>query len=144
MKLLVVEGNTKETREQREAFGIKPYHVIFQEMLQLLTNNVVVDFAFPADSEKNLPSIEQLKHYDGVLWTGSSLSVLDHTPSVTQQLNFAESVFASGIPFYGSCWGLQVATVVAGGKVSKSKNGLELGLSKSIQLTDAGKKSPFF
>ena len=94
--------------------------------------------------KKKLPSIEQLKHYDGVLWTGSSLSVLDDVPSVNQQLNFADTVFKSGIPFYGSCWGLQVATQVAGGTIEKSNNGLELGVSKSIQLTDAGKNSSFF
>ena len=143
MKLLIVEGNNKETRIEREKFGIKPYHIIFQDMLKYLIPNAVIDIVFPADTEKKLPSTEQLKLYDGLLWTGSSLSVLDDTPSVNQQLNFANSVFKSGIPFYGSCWGLQVAAHVAGGVIGKSNNGLELGISKSIKLTESGKKSPF-
>ncbi|MCP4975994.1 MAG: type 1 glutamine amidotransferase [Maribacter sp.] len=144
MKLLIVEGNNKETRILREASGIIPYHLLFEEMLNYLVPNAKTVSIFPADSTKELPSESQLKEYDGILWTGSSLSVLDDIPSVTRQLDFAETIFDSGIPMYGSCWGMQVATVVAGGKVDKSKNQLEIGISKPILLTDAGKNSPLF
>lgn len=143
MRLLIVEGNTEKTRIERGTFGIKPYHITFQEMLKGLVPKAVTEVAFPADKETILPSIQKLKTYEGVLWTGSSLSVLDNILAVQQQLDFAETVFKSGLPFYGSCWGLQVATVVAGGKVAKGKNGLELASSKLISLTDEGKKSPF-
>ncbi|MFK5974501.1 MAG: type 1 glutamine amidotransferase [Flavobacteriaceae bacterium] len=144
MKLLIVEGNNEETRVLRETFGIEPYHLLFQEMLQFLVPDARTAVAFPADSTKDLPTAEQLRQYDGILWTGSSLSVIDDVPAVTRQLNFAETIFNSGTPLYGSCWGLQVATIVAGGKVAKSKNLLEIGISKPIQLTSAGKRSPFF
>lgn len=144
MKLLVVEGNTKETRLQRGNFGIKPYNEMFAEMLHFLEPKVQVDVVFPTDPKRKLPNIKQLQNYDGVLITGSSLSVLDATPEVTHQLNFIETVFNSGTPIYGSCWGLQVATVVAGGKVAKSNSGLELGISKPISLTNSGKNSPLF
>jgi GMP synthase (glutamine-hydrolysing) len=144
MKLLVVEGNTKEIRKERSAFGIKPYHEMFTEMLFFLEPNAQVDSAFPTEGSSELPSIEQLQSYDGVLITGSSLSVLENTPAVICQLDFIDKVFSSGVPIYGSCWGLQVATVVAGGKVAKSNNGLELGVSKPIVLTKEGEKSTYF
>jgi GMP synthase (glutamine-hydrolysing) len=144
MRLLVVEGNKKETRILRESFGIKPYHLIFKEMLHFLEPTAHVDVVFPAHRVNHLPTKLELKKYGGVLWTGSSLSVLDNIPSVNRQLSFAEEVFDSGVPFYGSCWGLQIATVVAGGAVGKNVNGLELGVSKPIELTRAGKESPFF
>ena len=142
MKLLIVEGNNEQTRLQRGAFGIKPYHLIFQEMLKCLVPLAQTDIAFPADAESELPTAAQLENYDGVLWTGSSLSVLDDIPDVQRQLNFADEVFKSGLPFYGSCWGMQIATVVAGGKVALSKNCLEFGISKPIELTALGKQSP--
>lgn len=142
MKLLIVEGNNEQTRLQRGAFGIKPYHLMFREMLRGLVPKAQSDFAFPADVASDLPTAAQLGKYDGVLWTGSSLSVLDDIPDVQQQLNFADEVFRSGVPFYGSCWGMQVATVVAGGKVAPSKNGLEFGISKPIDLTLLGRESP--
>ena len=143
MKLLIVEGNTEQTRLERGAFGIKPYHITFQEMLKGLVPDAITEVAFPADEGMELPSIQKLKEFDGVLWTGSSLSVLDNIPAVQQQLNFAKTVFKSGVPFYGSCWGLQVATVVAGGKVARGNNGLELASSELIKLTVEGKESPF-
>ena len=142
MKLLIVEGNNEQTRLQRGAFGIKPYHLMFREMLMGLVPKAQTDFAFPADGASELPTAAQLEKYDGVLWTGSSLSVLDDIPDVQQQLNFASEVFKSGVPFYGSCWGMQIATVVAGGKVALSKNGLEFGISEPIDLTPLGRKSP--
>jgi len=144
MKLLVVEGNNSETRDLRGSSGIMAYHLLFKEMLQFLEPSVQVDSVFPADDGELLPSLYELQKYDGVLWTGSSLSVLDNISSVNNQLNFAEQVFNSGVPFYGSCWGLQIATVVSGGKVGMSKNGIEFGISESVQLTEEGKNSPYF
>lgn len=144
MKLLIVEGNHEEARAQRAAFGIKPYHLIFKEMLHFILPNVHTDIVFPADGSKDLPTVEQLTRYDGILWTGSALSVNENIPSVTDQLNFAETIFASGTPLYGSCWGLQVATTVAGGKVARGKKGLEFGIAMDITLTEAAFECPFF
>ncbi|MDX1760350.1 MAG: hypothetical protein R3306_12015, partial [Arenibacter algicola] len=73
MILLIVEGNNEQTRLQRGAFGIKPYHLTFQVMLKELVPKAQTDFAFPADGTGGLPTVAELKQYDGVLWTGSSL-----------------------------------------------------------------------
>jgi len=143
VKLLIVEGNNEETRLQRGSFGIRPYHLVFRDMLAKLVPNADTAVVFPADGTNGLPSASRLKEYDGVLWTGSSLSVTDSLPEVHRQLNFAQEVFTSGVPFYGSCWGMQVATVVAGGEVALSGNGLEFGISKPIELTALGRQSPF-
>jgi len=144
VKLLIVEGNNEETRLQRSSAGIRPYHLVFRELLSELVPKAETVVVFPADGTGGLPAVSQLKEYDGVLWTGSSLSVTDPLPDVHRQLNFAEAVFESGVPFYGSCWGMQVATVVAGGEVALSGNGLEFGICKPIELTELGRQSPFF
>jgi GMP synthase (glutamine-hydrolysing) len=144
MKLLVVEGNTEETRQERESFGILPYYKIFQKLLFSLEASASVDVVFPADDNKELISSADLKKYDGILWTGSALSVLDDSPSISRQFNFAEDVFESGVPIYGSCWALQLATVVSGGRVARSKNGLEFGIAENIKITEEGRKSPYF
>lgn len=144
MKLLIVEGNNAETRAQRQAFGIKPYHLLFKEMLHFLIPTAHAEVVFPADGFKALPTATQLTKYNGILWTGSSLSITENIPSVTDQLDFAETIFESGIPLYGSCWGLQVATTVAGGKVARGSKGLEFGIADDITLTEPALKSPFF
>ena len=140
---MIVEGNNEETRLKRGSFGIRPYAVIFRDMLQKMVPKVRTTVVFPADGTDGLPSSDRLREFDGVLWTGSSLSVSDSLPDVHRQLNFAQEVFISGVPFYGSCWGMQIATVVAGGEVGPSGNGLEFGISKPIELTDLGHQSPF-
>jgi len=144
MRLLVVEGNTKETWKNREARGGVPFHKRFLTMLKTLQPTAIVDVAFPADQESLLPSIKKLEIFDGILWTGSSLFVNNPSADVGRQLTFAEDVFNSGIPFYGSCWGMQIAVVVAGGKVNKCSNGREFGITSSIDLTEAGKIHPYF
>jgi GMP synthase (glutamine-hydrolysing) len=144
MKLLVVEGNTEETRQERESFGILPYYKIFQKLLYSLEPSASVDVVFPADGNKELIHSADLKKYHGILWTGSALSVLDNSPSITRQFNFAEDAFKSGVPIYGSCWALQLASVVSGGKVAPSKNGLEFGIAEKIEITEEGRKSPYF
>lgn len=144
MRLLVVEGNPREIWEKREACGGIPYHKRFQYMLKFLLPKAMIEIAFPADNDALLPSIKNLEAFDGILWTGSSLFVNDPSPSVIRQLTFAEDVFSSGVPFYGSCWGLQIAVAVTGGKVDKCAKGREFGITSPIELTDAGKEHPCF
>jgi GMP synthase (glutamine-hydrolysing) len=144
MRLLVVEGNRKETWLEREACGGVAYHKRFKSMLKILQPEAEVEVAFPADEESTLPTIDQLKTFNGVLWTGSSLYIQDQSPAVLRQLNFVDDVFESGVPFYGSCWGLQIAAVVAGGEVGPNPKGREIGITQPIELTAAGRKHACF
>ncbi len=142
MKLLIVEGNPARVRQAREAQGGVAY---YRRFVQLLSdwgyNDTTV--AFPADAQA-LPNSAQLAAFDGILLTGSSLNVYDTCAEVTRQLDFAEHCFASGVPIYGSCWGLQVAVTVAGGQIGKNQQGREFGIAQNITLTTAGRQSPFY
>ncbi len=144
MRLLVVEGNRKETWKKREASGGVPYHKRFQTMLEILQPEAYVEITFPAGNDALLPTVSELRSFQGILWTGSSLHVNDPSPAVQRQLTFAEDVFKSGVPFYGSCWGLQVAVVVAGGQVAICRKGREIGITNPIELTDSGTKHVYF
>ena len=69
-----------------------------------------------ADGER-LPQGMAIGDFDGVVITGSPLSVYKPVPAVTRQIDLAREVFASGVPSYGSCWGLQLMTAALGGVV---------------------------
>ena len=144
MHLLIVEGNKRETWLERQQAGILPYHQRFEQMIEKLNADATVEVAFPADEKSELPTASQLSKYDGVLWTGSGLCVNASDSAVHRQLEFAEEIFESGVPFYGSCWGLQVATVVAGGKVGACAKGREFGITSPIQLTKPGEGHRYF
>jgi GMP synthase (glutamine-hydrolysing) len=57
-------------------------------------------------------------------------------------VELARDIFRAGVPFFGSCWGLQVAAVAAGGEVRLNPKGRELGIGRKITLTDAGRAHP--
>jgi GMP synthase (glutamine-hydrolysing) len=138
-RLLVAEGNTAEARSRRVALAGATYGEGYADVLRGLMPAAVVDICYPADASANLPDAAGLAGYDGVAITGSALNVYNGGPEVMRQIEFARAVFASGVPFFGSCWGLQVATAAAGGSVRRSPKGREMGLARKIVLTDAGR-----
>ncbi len=74
--------------------------------------------------------------------TGSALNLYVGGPAIERQIALARAVFASGTPFFGSCWGLQVACAAAGGRVYKNPRGRQLGVARNIWMTEAGLGHP--
>jgi GMP synthase (glutamine-hydrolysing) len=116
----------------------------YAELLRTLAPSARVDVCFPADLGANLPDRMGLNSYDGVAITGSALHIYDLGPAVMRQVDLARAVLETDTPFFGSCWGLQVATVAAGGTVRKNPNGREIGFARSIMLTDAGEEHDLY
>ena len=85
-----------------------------------------------------------MSDYAGVTMTGSALNIYNGGAPVTRQIELAKAVFAAGVPFFGSCWGLQVAVTAAGGEVRANTRGREFGFARRILLTDAGRNHPLF
>jgi GMP synthase (glutamine-hydrolysing) len=96
-----------------------------------------------ADGER-LPQGLAIGDFDGVVITGSPLSVYKQVPAVVRQIDLAREVFASGVPTYGSCWGLQLMTVALGGVVRLSLHGGEIGIARNITLNDGGHAHSLF
>jgi GMP synthase (glutamine-hydrolysing) len=143
-RLLVIEGNSPETRAQHVAAGGTVASQGYANLLQELLPAAVVDICFPGDPGANLPNVQGLEGYDGVAITGSGLHVYDGGEAVTRQIELVRSVLDAGTPVFGSCWGLQVLTVAAGGSVRKNPKGREIGFGRGIRLTDAGRKHPMY
>jgi len=143
-RLLVMEGNSPETRAEHQAAGGVLASLGYAKLLQELLPSAVVDICFPGDPGANLPNGEALEGYDGVTITGSSLHVYNGGAEIMQQIEMARAVLSVGTPIFGSCWGLQILTVAAGGSVRRNPNGRELGFGRSITLTDAGRKHPMY
>ena len=104
----------------------------------------VVDICYPADAGANLPGKEGAEGYDGAVITGSALHVYKRGPHIDPQIELAKAVLAAKTPLFGSCWGLQVITVAAGGSVRKNPKGREIGFGRRIRLTAAGRGHPMY
>ena len=132
LRLLVVEGNTAEGRASHSAIGGRVASERYADVLRELAQGARVDVCFPADLGANLPDRMGLEGYDGVAITGSALNIYDLGAPIMRQIELARAVFETDTPFFGSCWGLQVATVAAGGTVRRNPKGREIGFSRGI------------
>jgi GMP synthase (glutamine-hydrolysing) len=143
LRLLVAEGNPPAMRERHAATSGQTPSAFYADVLGALARGLGletrIDLCFPADEGANLPAGEDLAGYDGVAITGSGLNLWKAERESLAQVDFARAVFDSGLPFFGSCWGLQVAAVAAGGEVKLNPQGREIGVARSIRLTDAGR-----
>lgn len=139
LRFLVADGNSADARRKQKAFYGRTYGEGYAEVLGALAPGSVVEICTPADDTAAPSALDQ---YDGVAITGSTLNAYDDTDDVRRQAEFARAVFRTGVPFFGSCWGLQIASVAAGGTVRRSPNGRELGLARKIRLTEAGIAHP--
>jgi GMP synthase (glutamine-hydrolysing) len=140
LRLLVAEGNTIEARSRVAAQSGRMYCEGYAEALSSIAPDARIDLCFPADEDPKLPA--PLEAYDGVAITGSGLNIYKGEPPSTRQVDFARAVFASHIPFFGSCWGLQVAVVAAGGEVARNPLGREVGFARKVALNEAGLTHP--
>ncbi|HEX9138540.1 MAG TPA: type 1 glutamine amidotransferase [Steroidobacteraceae bacterium] len=102
------------------------------------------DIVRPADGEVRLPSGAGLTDYDGIAITGSALNIYDGGEHIERQVELARAVFATAVPFFGSCWGLQVAVTAAGGRVRANPLGREFGFARRIELGEAGRTHPMY
>ncbi|MGH3054137.1 MAG: type 1 glutamine amidotransferase, partial [Gaiellaceae bacterium] len=118
---------------------------LYERVLHRLEPQAVVDVLHPADVDVALPSGRALADYDGVVWTGSSLTIHHgDDPRVRRQIELARAVFESGVPSFGSCWAAQLAVVAQGGRCAANPKGREFGIARRIALTSEGRSHAMY
>ncbi len=142
--LLVIEGNTPESVAEHVAVGGVPASEGYANLLRELLPGATVDTWYPAYPAAALPAGEALEGYDGIVITGSSLHIYSDEVSAVRQVDLVRAALKTGTPLFGSCWGLQVITVAAGGQVRRNPQGREIGFGRGIRLTDAGRRHPMY
>lgn len=144
-RLLVVEGNTAEARARQVAFGGQAASEGYAQLLrELFPGAVTVDICYPADPGANLPDAGGIEGYDGIAITGSSLNIYNGGIEIQQQIDLLRTAFDTSVPIFGSCWGLQLITVAAGGAVRRNPKGREVGFGRRIRPTQEGRTHVLF
>ncbi len=133
--LLIVEGNPKSII----ARGSPEYAIHNMDAFHGIDPSVTFLRAAPYDEDLSDDTLDQA---DGVIFTGSSVDWDTSAPEAAPQRAAMERVFARGLPVWGSCNGMQLAASVLGGSVGASPNGVEIGLARDVQLTEAGQAHP--
>ena len=142
-RVLVIDGNVAEIRARLTAALGYDSGTGYAQVLRRIEPSLHVDIVCAADGAA-LPAGMALENYQGVTMTGSALNVYNGGAPVDRQIELVKAVFAAGVPFFGSCWGLQVAVTAAGGLVRANPRGREFGFARRILLSDAGREHPLF
>ena len=138
-RVLVIDGNVAAIRARQMAALGYDSGVGYVKVLAALEPSLRCDIVLPGDADAVFPAGVTLADYDGVTMTGSALNINNGGDPVTRQVDLAKAVFAAGVPFFGSCWGLQVAVTAAGGEVRANPRGREFGFARRITLTGSGR-----
>ncbi len=144
VRILIIEGYTKAARDELTAGGATLAGHLYAAMLEKCLPSAKCDILYPADPGVALPEGAALADYDGIAWTGCSLTVFDDVPEVRAQIEFARAAFSAGVPAFGSCWAAQIAVVAAGGLCRPNPRGREMGIARKIALTPAGRGHPLY
>lgn len=140
LSICIVNGYPKESRINFDLSGVGHPHNFFIDFLKRYIPSAKTTVCFAADPGDILPENIAIHGFDGIIWTGSDLTIfhLDDV-RVKKQIEFAKAIYEYGIPSYGSCWGVQMAAVAAGGEVKKSPKGREWGIGRTIRKTTDGR-----
>ncbi len=141
LNILIAEGTPERWQMERANFAIPSNFSLFAAALHLHHPDLRCTGLNIADGEP-FPPGTTLADFDGVMFPGSPLHIYDRTAAVTRQIDFARAAFAAGLPVWGSCWGLQLATVALGGSVRCNPLGREIGIARAITVTEAGRTHP--
>jgi GMP synthase (glutamine-hydrolysing) len=144
-RFLVLDGYSKDGRADLEAGGATTAGKLYAQMLKACApGHAKVDIVYPADPDAALPLGAAIGQYDGIAWTGSSLTIFAEDPKVAAQIAFAEAAYDAKVPSFGSCWAAQIAVVAAGGRCDVNPKGREMGLARKIALTPEGRAHPLY
>ncbi len=145
LQFLIIDGYPRQSRDALETAGMKLAWKLYADMLLQHLPDAAYDVVLPSDPGVELPPAGDLDKYAGIIWTGCNLSINDtDNPSVSGQIRLAGDAYEVGVPGFGSCWGLQMAVVAAGGEVEPNPRGREMGLARKIHLTPKAYDHPMF
>jgi GMP synthase (glutamine-hydrolysing) len=142
-RFCIVNCYPAASRENFDRSDVGHPHDLFKGFLAREAPNATTEIVFIADPDFALPPGATIGDFDGFIWTGSDLTVYHvDDPRVAAQISFAKALMDAGAACWGSCWGIQLASLVAGGEVAANPKGREWGIARDIRLTDAARTSP--
>ena len=141
-RLLIVNCSPDALLQRVAAEGSRKYDALFIESIgrHVPDGQTLDHFTLNVADGEGLPQGVQLGDFDGVWISGSPFNTyrLDQ-PTVVEQIELARAVWQSGVPTFGSCWGLQLMTAALGGTVHLNPRGREIGVARRIRPTPAGR-----
>ena len=90
LKLLIVEGNTKEENINFNNAGCVPQSQNFKFHVNQITQNCEIDIVEPGNDKSVSKILSSLNQYNGVILTGSTLRIEDLSEEVKKHIDFVK------------------------------------------------------
>jgi GMP synthase (glutamine-hydrolysing) len=140
LDILIVEGNNRKDSE----FFIKAAGASAADNLKNLILRIVpstnAEIINPGHDDETTNALKNMSKYSGIVFTGGAMRINDMTDIIKKHINFATNCFAQKKKILAICWGLQVCSIAAGGKVNPGKNGAHIGIASDVFINNEGEK----
>ena len=144
LNILIVEGNDPKNNE----FFVKAAKASCSENLKNLVLKLKpsskIKIINPANDNETKAVLGSISNYHGIIFTGGAMRLNDMTDEIKKHINFASSCYQYENKILAICWGLQVCSVAAGGKVAPGKKGAHVGIASDIEINEEGRKNPIY
>src|SRR6056300_514301 len=141
LNILIVEGNNR----QDSAFFVEAAGATAADNLKNLVlklePSAEVTLINPAEDDETKMALENMSDYHGIIFTGGAMRINDMTDEIKKHINFAANCFKNQNTILAICWGLQVCSTAAGGKVAPAKSGAHIGIASDVVINEEGKKN---
>ena len=138
LSILIVEGNNSEDSSVFiKAAGSTAADNLKNLVLKLEPNSSI-KIINPANDGETTEALKKMDQFDGVIFTGGAMRINDMSDEIKKHIKFAFNCFKHSKKILAICWGLQVCSTAAGGKVLPAKNGAHIGIASDVMLNDDG------
>tara|TARA_B100000900_G_C20508158_1_gene686808 strand:- start:441 stop:1229 length:789 start_codon:yes stop_codon:yes gene_type:complete len=140
LNILIVEGNIREDSE----FFIKAAGASAADNLKNLIlkiePSIKTEIVNPGHDEETSYALKNINKFNGIVFTGGAMRINDMTDVIKKHIKFASDCFNQNKKILAICWGLQVCSTAAGGKVNPGKNGAHIGIASDVIINNEGKE----
>ena len=141
--LAIIEGNHEGLVEKKDNGAVHGAAEGFANVLSSLDAELTFRIIRPHFADF-APHSEILEGCDGVVFTGSAVSwSADEAPAAPARDVMALAL-RQGLPVFGSCYGMQLAVAVLGGRNRAHHQATEFAIAYDISLTEAGRTHALF
>ena len=144
LNVLIVEGNNPKDSEVFIRAAKASCSENLKNVVLKLDPSTNVTIINPVNDNETNKALKNMNHYNGIIFSGGAMRLNDMTDEIKKHINFASECFQHNNKILAICWGLQVCSTAAGGKVAPGKNGAHIGIATDVEINDEGKNNPIF
>ena len=144
LNVLIVEGNNPKDSEVFVRAAKASCSENLKNIVLKLEPSLNVTIINPVNDNETNKALENMNQYNGIIFTGGAMRLNDMTDEIKKHINFASECFKHNNKILAICWGLQVCSAAAGGKVAPGKNGAHIGIATEVEINEDGKKNPIY